>query len=139
MPDTHQEDSFEFIRKMWGNLGFGLPGMVSPTLDVDELAHRIKDLQAVEGWLKMNLGMLQMTIQGLEVQRSTLAAMQAMRQTDTEGEAINPFANPALWTWPFNAGDTPQPPAPPVEEPSATDASAPAPRKTPRRAASGKQ
>lgn len=97
------EDGFEFVRKMWGNMGFGLPGMVTPSLDVEELERRITDLKAVEGWLKMNLGMLQMTIQGLEVQRATLAAMQAMSQTARDNpEAANPFANPALWSWPFS-------------------------------------
>lgn len=101
MSGNAQEDGFEFVRQMWGKMGFGLPGMVTPTLDTDELERRIKDLQAVEGWLKMNLGMLQMTIQGLEVQRSTLLAMRAMQQAGTEGEATNPFANAALWTWPF--------------------------------------
>jgi len=112
MSGNTQEDGFEFVRQMWGKMGFGLPGMVTPTLDTDELERRIKDLQAVEGWLKMNLGMLQMTIQGLEVQRSTLVAMQ---QAGSEGEATNPFANAALWTWPFGktetAGDTASPAA----------------------------
>jgi hypothetical protein len=115
MSGNTQEDGFEFVRQMWGKMGFGLPGMVTPTLDTDELERRIKDLQAVEGWLKMNLGMLQMTIQGLEVQRSTLVAMHAMQQAGSEGEATNPFANAALWTWPFGktetAGDTASPAA----------------------------
>lgn len=97
------DDGFEFIRRMWGGMGFGLPGMVTPTLDVDELERRIKDLQAVEGWLKMNLGMLQMTIQGLEMQRGTLAAMQSMSSA-AGNEHANPFANPALWQWPFAPG-----------------------------------
>jgi hypothetical protein len=110
--NSTQDDGFDFIRKMWGNMGFGLPGIVTPTMDVDELARRIKDLQAVEGWLKTNLGMLQMTIQGLEVQRSTLAAMQAMSKASAEGEANNPFANPALWAWPFAAGEQ----TPPADE-----------------------
>lgn len=114
----NQEDGFDFIRKMWGNMGFGLPGMVTPTLDIDELERRIKDLQAVEGWLKMNLGMLQMTIQGLEVQRATLAAMQAMNKANAEGEGSNPFANPALWAWPFGNPDA-SPAAPAAATPPA--------------------
>lgn len=109
MSGNKEENGFEFMRQMWGKMGFGLPGMVTPTLDTDELERRIKDLQAVEGWLKMNLGMLQMTIQGLEVQRSTLMAMQAMQQAGADAETGNPFANAALWTWPFAAAkaDTP--------------------------------
>jgi hypothetical protein len=111
---------------MWGNMGFGLPGMVTPTLDVNELDQRIKDLKAVEGWLKMNLGMLQMTIQGLEVQRATLAAMQAMSKAGQDGEPPNPFANPALWSWPF----TPAPATGTEQPPESPGAAKPAPDQT---------
>jgi hypothetical protein len=101
---AQQQDPLEFIKNMWGNMGFTLPGMVTPTLDVDELEKRITDMKAVEGWLKMNLSGLQMTIQGLEMQRHTLAAFKAMSQsqpssTADAGTAANPFANPALWPW----------------------------------------
>lgn len=101
-PPPPSEDGFDFIRKLWGSTGFNFPGMVTPSLDVDELERRVTELKAVEGWLKMNLGMLQMSIQGLEVQRTTLAAMQAMSQSAQENpEVSNPFANPSLWAWPF--------------------------------------
>lgn len=95
------QDPLEFVRGMWNSMGFSLPGMMTPTLDVDELDKRIADLKAVEGWLKMNLNMLQMTTQGLEIQRATIAAVKAMgRQAEGEpaGEA-NPFAAAAMWPW----------------------------------------
>jgi hypothetical protein len=96
------QDPLEFIKNMWGNMGFGLPGMVTPTLDTDELDKRINELKTVEGWLKTNLGLLQMTIQGLEMQRATLAAMRAMSESAASAEApANPFASAALWQWPF--------------------------------------
>jgi hypothetical protein len=75
---ANPNDPLGFVRNMWGNMGFSLPGMVTPTFDVDELEKRIKDLKAVEGWLRMNLSMLQATIQGLEMQVTTLAAVKAM-------------------------------------------------------------
>ena len=78
--ESNTTDPMEFLKSMWGNMGFSLPGMVVPTLDVDELGKRIADLKAVEGWLKMNLGTLQMTIQGLEMQRVALTTAQAMGQ-----------------------------------------------------------
>jgi hypothetical protein len=124
------QDPMEFLKTFWGNMGFPLPGMITPTLDTDELGRRITDLKAVEGWLKTNLSMLQMTIQGLEMQRATLAAMQSMSQSMSGGEQAapaegNPFGNPALWPWSF------MPPAPsaetgaaPAEEPK-PEASAP--------------
>ncbi|WP_291987379.1 PhaM family polyhydroxyalkanoate granule multifunctional regulatory protein [Candidatus Accumulibacter sp. ACC007] len=71
-------DPMSFAKKMWGNMGFSLPGMVTPTLDVEEIEKKVRDLKAVESWLKMNLSMLQMTIQGLEMQCVTLNAVRAM-------------------------------------------------------------
>jgi hypothetical protein len=116
-------DSLDFLKSMWNSMGFALPGMVTPTVDVDEIGKRIADLKAVEGWLKTNLNMLQMTIQGLEMQRVALMTVQAMGQSvraamdageqgaaaaESAG-AANPFAqaaldtmmNPALWPWNF--------------------------------------
>ncbi len=107
---TTPTDPMEFIKSLWGNTGMPLPGLVTPTLDTNELDKRITDLKAVEGWLKTNLGMLQMTIQSLEMQRATLSAFQAISQSASSPEAqANPFANPAMWPWNFmqNAAQTP--------------------------------
>ncbi|MDB5800135.1 MAG: regulatory protein [Rhodocyclales bacterium] len=118
---TPQDNNMDFMRQMWSNMGFGLPGMVTPTLDVDEIAKRTADLRAVEGWLKMNLSMLQMTIQGLEMQGAALSAVRAMSQPGENGEMpANPFANPALWTWPFSQAAESSPDAPPDNPPAET-------------------
>ena len=37
MSDEQVHDPLNFMRNMWGNMGFSLPGMVAPTFDVDEL------------------------------------------------------------------------------------------------------
>lgn len=105
-PTSTNQDPMEFLKGFWSNMGFPLPGMVTPTVDTDELGRRITDLKAVEGWLKSNLSMLQMTIQGLEMQRATLAALQSMSQSSSAEANSNPFANPGLWPWNFM-----QPPA----------------------------
>ena len=104
--DQNAQDPLEFVRGMWNNMGFSLPGMVTPTLDVEELDKRIADMKAVEGWLKMNLNMLQMSIQGLEMQRAAIAAVKAMSQhASNAGESTtetgpNPFAAAAaMWPW----------------------------------------
>jgi hypothetical protein len=106
---TTPSDPMEFLKSLWGNTGMPLPGLVTPTLDTNELEKRIADLKAVEGWLKTNLGMLQMTIQGLEIQSATLSALQAISQSASNPDAnANPFANPTLWPWNFmqNAAQT---------------------------------
>ena len=131
--ESSGQDPLEFLKSMWGSMGFSLPGMVTPTLDVDELGKRIADLKAVEGWLKMNLNMLQVSIQGLEMQRGALVAMQAFSQSVGSADGKdgasnpgtnpnpNPFANaalnPALWPWNFMQPPTPE--APPPEPPAA--------------------
>ncbi len=73
-------DPLAFVRNMWNSMGFSLPGMVSPTLDTDDLTKQINDMRAVEGWLQMNLSMLQMTIQNMEMQRTTVSAVKTMSQ-----------------------------------------------------------
>lgn len=128
---ANDNDPLEFMKSMWGSMGFSIPGMVAPTLDTDELDKRITDLKTVEGWLKSNLGLLQMTIHGLEMQRTTLAAMQAISQSGSSPEAnANPFANPALWPWPFmpQAAGEQTPPAPEAK-PAETPPPAAKPRK----------
>ncbi|MCL2657835.1 MAG: hypothetical protein FWD62_10550 [Betaproteobacteria bacterium] len=109
--DNNANDPLEFMKNMWGKMGFAIPGMVTPTLDVEELERRITDLRAVEGWLRMNLNMLQATIQGLDVQRSTLAAVKAMSesmraapgdaQRNADAPTMNPFDPALLWPWNF--------------------------------------
>ena len=71
---------FEFLTTPWGKLplGGGLSGTsgFSPA-DLQELDKRISELKAVEQWLSFNHNLLKTTIQGLEVQRGTLAAIQS--------------------------------------------------------------
>jgi hypothetical protein len=56
----------------------GLPSMLMPTLDPQELDKRISDLRTVEHWLDMNRALLHSTIQTLEMQRNAIVALQSM-------------------------------------------------------------
>lgn len=85
IPNMSVGDGFEFIKKMWG--GFPIPNAMTPTADVDELDKRIADLKTVEQWLNLNLNMLRASIQGLEVQRGTLAALRALGATSETHQA----------------------------------------------------
>lgn len=74
-------DTLDFVKNLWGSMsvpGISIPGMVTPTLSVDELDKKIADLKAVESWLNLNLSMLRGTIQALEVQRGTIATLKSM-------------------------------------------------------------
>jgi hypothetical protein len=140
--DNMAHDPLDFVRNMWGRMGFTLPGMVTPTLDVGELEKRIGDMRAVEGWLKMNLSMLQMAIQGLDMQRAAIAAVHAMSQPmqspaqnskkassdgkdeETPAPAMN---NPFLWPWTMmnSAAETEKEKAPATAAPAAADGARP--------------
>ena len=76
MTQPSAPDPFEFLKMLWGPMGLPVPGMVTPTLDIDELDKRIAEFRSVENWLNLNLNLLRMSIQGLEMQQATIAAMQ---------------------------------------------------------------
>ena len=93
---TPPNNPLELAQNLWGKMGFSLPGMVTPTFDVNELEKRLVDLKAVEGWLKMNLSMLQMTIQTLEMQCTTLNAVKQMSNIKPDLGSVTtlPFTKP---------------------------------------------
>lgn len=73
--------SMEMMRKAWaglagpGGLAQSLP--MAPPMNLEELERRIAELRTVESWLRMNLSMLSSAIQGMEVQRSTIATLRS--------------------------------------------------------------
>lgn len=151
-PMPGMTDTLEFVKNLWGGMNIpgavpgmpsipGMPGLSNPGLSVEDLDKKIADLKTVESWLNLNLGMLRGTIQALEVQRGTLAALkamgdsmaQAMNQTGAASDAaMAPFAQfftqaaqaasaaPAAST---ASATTP----PPAREPEAAPAGAEAP------------
>ena len=68
-------DPFEFLKNLWGPMGLPPAGVTAPILGEDEIERRIAELRSVENWLNMNLNVLRATLQGLEMQKSGLAAM----------------------------------------------------------------
>lgn len=75
IPGMAVNEGLDFVKKVWGSLP--IPSVITPTTDIDELDKRISDLRAVEQWLNVNLTMLRATIQGLEVQRGTIATLKS--------------------------------------------------------------
>ena len=123
-------DSVEFVKRAWSTLN--IPSTLVPTVDIEELDKRIADLKAVEQRLNVNLSMLHGTIQGLEIQRGTLAAVKAFGSTlgtlpmaAAEGVAARakPAARPA--PAPAPAPEAAQPAAPAREGAAASAAAVP--------------
>jgi hypothetical protein len=77
--------------------------MLAPLTNVEELDKRIKDMRAVEQWLKLNLNMLQSAIQALEVQRATLATLRAFgafAQSSVDKAQASPASSSSATAWP---------------------------------------
>jgi hypothetical protein len=107
----------EFFQKMWNPLGIQFPG-VTPTgvaqdaaaqpaapfplppnamnpfmtFDPAEVEKKINEFKAVETWLNMQIGMLQMTIKTMEMQKASLEALRS--QAQNLGAATAPQKSP---------------------------------------------
>jgi hypothetical protein len=117
-------DSVEFVKRAWSTLN--IPSTMVPTVDIDELDKRIADLKAVEQWLNVNLSMLRGTIQGLEIQRGTLAAVKAFGSTlgNIAVPATEAVAAATRVRAPSRAAQ--EPPAPAATPSAASEPAAPA-------------
>jgi hypothetical protein len=70
-------DWLEFMQKMWNPMSYPMPGMAMPTVNVGEIEKKISELKAVENWLTMQVGFLQMTVKTLEMQKAALESLAA--------------------------------------------------------------
>lgn len=90
--------SMNMMRQMWESMGASPMNPSAPTSampSAEDLNKRIKELRTVENWLRLNLSMLTNTIQGLEIQHSTLSTLQSFAQS---GLASMPGLAEALTT-----------------------------------------
>ena len=125
MSNAQSNNPLDMLQGMWNQMGFQLPGMVTPTLDEGELDKQIRDLKSVENWLRMNLSMLQMTIQNLEMQKSALGTFRSMSESFAHSEAAantqppteNPFS--AFFNVPHTAAASNEAASAPAPEPAA--------------------
>ena len=92
-------DTLEFVKNLWGSMK--IPGMNMPSMSPEDIDKQIADLKAVESWLQMNMNMLRGSIQALEVQSATLAALRSM------GESFARAASPVAEDPPEPAFESP--------------------------------
>ncbi|TAL79524.1 MAG: transcriptional regulator [Burkholderiaceae bacterium] len=89
--------SMEMMRQAWQGMSssgaLANSGMAAPA-SVEELDRRISEMRAVENWLRMSLSMLASTIQGLEVQRATIATLRAFVGAPATDGSANGEASP---------------------------------------------
>ena len=91
-------------QKMVNPGAYPLQSLMFPVLDAKELEKKIAEMDAVEHWLKANLGMLQLTIKSLQYQRAMLKGGEKFQEKMAEGAAgeqavDNEAPNPAMWAW----------------------------------------
>ena len=129
-------ESMEMVRNMWGGAsapGIGIPGMVMPSLSVEDINKQIADLKAVESWLTLNMNMLRGTIQALEVQSATISTLRSMGESlSASVKSATPSAAaaaPSAFSYPFGM-TPPAAAAPNAREPMPASAVPPAPEPT---------
>lgn len=71
------KDFVELMQKMWNPMMFPIPGVPLPTADIAELERKLIELKTVERWLSMNIGLVQMSVKTIEMQKSALEALAA--------------------------------------------------------------
>lgn len=69
------KDWLEFMQQMWNPMSFPMPGMGMPTVDTGEIDKKIGELRAVETWLTLQVGLVQMTVKTLEMQKAALESL----------------------------------------------------------------
>ena len=92
------QQALDFLQRMWNPFGLAMPGQAPPTpdpaamsavggmpfphpaafvaaLDPAEVQKKIDELNVIEGWLRMSLNMMQMSIKTMELQKASLEAM----------------------------------------------------------------
>ncbi|MBU4611661.1 transcriptional regulator, partial [Achromobacter sp. GG226] len=128
--------SLEMMRQAWTQMGgtnpFASAIPTTPILNLEELDKRIQELQAVANWLRLNMTMLQGSIQALEVQRATIATLRSFAQTasgaaagSTGGAGEPSPLEVALGIKPHTRTSQ-EPPAEPAAAPKASSPEAPA-------------
>ena len=98
------QDMFDMWQKMVNPGAYPLQSLMFPVLDPKELEKKIRDLEAVEHWLKANLSMLQLTIKSLQYQRAMLKGGEKFQEEmASAGDEKKPADavpdNPATWAW----------------------------------------
>ena len=107
-------EAMEFFQKMWNPLGLQFPGAapagvpgaggqatpampfppasMNPfmTFDPEEVEKKILEFKTVETWLNMQVGMLQMTIKTLEMQKASLEALRTQAQNLSAAAGAKP-------------------------------------------------
>jgi hypothetical protein len=71
------KDWLEFMQQMWNPMSYPMPGVGMPTVSAEEVEKKIAELKAVETWLTMQVGFLQMTVKTLEMQKAALESINA--------------------------------------------------------------
>lgn len=101
----------------------GMAQWVAPTMSVEDIDKRIQELRAVQFWIEQNGRALTATIQALEVQKMTLAALQSMQGNINEWAKAAPFKMPEAGAAAGGASAKPPaasaPPPPPASPPPA--------------------
>jgi hypothetical protein len=130
--ELFQNIASPFMANAAGNPAANPAAMMMASMDPKELERRMNELQTVLVWLKAQVGMVELSLQTLEYQKSFITQMASGGEKSAPADAAelaNTAAalNPALWAWNLMQQATEQAPA--AAEPKRRAQQTPARRK----------
>lgn len=115
-------DPFEFARNLWAQMG--IPGFAAgpapamPGFAPEDLEKRIGELKQIRHWLEINLNMLNLQVNGLEMQLSALKGFKASPGGEMAAQAARAMQDAVAGKGAFATPPAAEPAAPPPAAPS---------------------
>jgi hypothetical protein len=79
-PEFNPADPFAMMRQIWQAATPSSAQPFMPPMSEEDITRKLAELQVVENWLTMSLGMLSMQIKALEMQRAAMAALKPAQE-----------------------------------------------------------
>lgn len=131
-------DPFEFVRNLWAQMG--IPGFAAgaapamPAFAPEELEKRIGELKQIRQWLEINLNMLNLQVNGLEMQLSAIKGFKSSPGGEMAAQAARAMQDAVSGKGVFAVAPPPGPDAPASGPPGPPPAQPPKPREKAKRA-----
>lgn len=109
-------DPFEFVRNLWAQMG--IPGFAAgaapamPAFAPEELEKRIGELKQIRQWLEINLNMLNLQVNGLEMQLTAIKGFKSSPGGEMAAQAARAMQDAVSGKGVFAVAPPPGPPGP---------------------------
>lgn len=94
---TSQHSPLDFFQRLLSPGPIPFQQLMFPT-SVEDIDKRVNELELVKAWLSASIGTIDLTLQGLSLQRSLLAGGKTVA-SNAKAKIEDYQQNPAIWAW----------------------------------------